>query len=216
MPEAAVPMPLPKAVNTNPRAVAALPEGWTVEKTKNRLQIGFKVSDSEDMLGKIMKVLGWSAAVFAVLALFHLLVEQDNRSAFVLGLAAPICLALMLPLHWHRRSMYLATDRRHLWLDRRLTIKPLVRLPIADICQLYVAEQVRHLDGGRLGPYGARTLADYQLCATLKAGLGPRTLVIATFDSPRQALFLEQMFEEFLGIVDRQVPGEVEAPSFAM
>ena len=94
--------------------------------------------------------------------------------------------------------------------------KPLIRVPIADIIQLYVAEQVLHTDDGRLAPYNPRTLADYHLCASLRTESGAKTLVVATFDSPRPALFLEQTFEEFLGIVDRPVPEELQAPSFVM
>ena len=214
--EADVPKTLKWEGTTKPRAVAALPEGWTMEKTKNRLQIRFKTSDSEDKLGKVIRILRWSAALYAALALFHLLIEQDSQSTLVLGLAAPICLALILPLHWYRRSMYLATDRRYFWLDRWLTIKPLIRVPIADIVQLYVAERIRQMDDGRLGPYSIRISTDYQLCASLKTGGHPRSQVIATFESPGPALFLEQTFEDYLGIVDRDVAGEVEAPSFAM
>lgn len=55
--------------------------------------------------------LRWSA-VFCV-ALFHLLIEQDNHSALVIGAAALIGLALMFLLRWHCRSMYPGTDRRH-------------------------------------------------------------------------------------------------------
>lgn len=208
--------PPESAATIEPRAVAALPDGWTIERTKNRLQIGFKASDSEDMCGKVIRILRWAAALCAGVALYHLMVEQDSRSGLGLGMAALVCLALILPLRWRRRSMYLATDRRYLWLDRWLTFKPLIRVPIADIAQLYVAEQVRHLNVGRVSPYSYRIVTDYELCVCLRAKHGPRNLVIATFDSPRPALFLEQIFEEYLGIVDRSVPGEVKAPSFAM
>jgi hypothetical protein len=57
---------------------------------------------------------------------------------------------------------------------------------------------------------------DDQLCASVRTHSGPRALVIATFASPRLALFLEQTFEEYLGVFDQHVSGEVEAPSFAI
>lgn len=82
--------------------------------------------------------------------------------------------------------------------------------------QLYVAKQILRSNESRLGPCSPRTVVDYQLCASLKTKSGRKALVIATFDPPRKALFLEQTFEEYLGIFDQHVSAEVKTPSFAV
>ncbi len=214
--EADVQEPLPKMGTIKPRAIAALPEGWTMERKGVHLRVTFWASDSEDKSGKAIILLPWFAALCLTLALFHLIVEPDTRSAIVLGIAAPICLAIMLFLRWRRRSLFLTTDCRHLWLDRWMTVEPLFRVPMTDIIQFYVAEECRPRNGPRGNRLGVdRMFKDYQLCVCLMTPDGLRALVIATFSSPGPALFLEQIFEEHLKIADRHIPGEIEAPEFA-
>jgi hypothetical protein len=69
-------------------------------------------------------------------------------------------------------------------------------LPVADLTQLYCIEH-HHL----------RSLPTYHLYLLLRNGR--KQLLLPNIDQ-RQALFIEQEIEAFLGIPDQHVPGAVE------
>jgi hypothetical protein len=81
-----------------------------------------------------------------------------------------------------------------------------------DIEQLYCAPGSsglrRMAHSARHAHHGAMGVGHYDLCALLRDGTMVRLLRnIAELD---HAVFLEQKLEEFLGIADRRVPGEVD------
>ncbi|MBN2450579.1 MAG: hypothetical protein JXR77_09325 [Lentisphaeria bacterium] len=75
------------------------------------------------------------------------------------------------------------------------------RLPAADIEQLYVKQHVTHSKHG--------TSISYEVRAQQRAGKDIK--LVGGLTREDTALFIEQRLEEFLGIADQAVPGEIRS-----
>jgi predicted RNA-binding Zn-ribbon protein involved in translation (DUF1610 family) len=76
-----------------------------------------------------------------------------------------------------------------------------VEVPVGDLEQLYCKEKVSHSSDG--------DSRSYKLCAVLKSGR--QIDLVSNLESPDIAAFLEQQIENWLGIPDRPVVGEMES-----
>ena len=77
------------------------------------------------------------------------------------------------------------------------------RLRVDEIEQLYVEQKISH---NRSSDGHSTTSVSYPLCAQLKDG--SRKIVLRTLSDSDTSLYFEQQIEQYLGIEDREMPGE--------
>jgi len=159
----------------------------------------------------------WSTPAVVILTIFTIIWNGISWGGFVMVLedmppaALFIALFLLIGLLMGYFTLCLMLNSTVITVGRELVIRhgPLPvpgnrRLAASDLDQLYVTEHVStsRSDSGR-----RTTQVSYQLRARLQDGSGVKLLRAVT--EAEEALYLEQLIEEELGIVDEPVRGEV-------
>lgn len=196
------------AAPDQPRATIVKPEGFEVSKDASRLTIGWP-QKPWDGLGKFV---AWATLIFLGMLLFMVVDAGDTNALIALVLGGLVWLAFL----WSRMLPYITrmeirSDRHELTVRHHPSFfRRECRVAVPDITQLYVVEHIHRNTStglrmrGRLEPMPMPPQLHYHLTY-----VGRGKQVLAELNDAHAALFLEYELEQFLGLDDRPLPGEL-------